>query len=87
MYAEGPCMNASQSQRRLKISFQLCTCPVGFQSKGSESNCECECDSLLSPYIDKCNSITGLIVRGSNIWITFVKNNSNSTSYLIYPYD
>ena len=31
LYPEGPCRNATLSQRRISVIFLPCTCPVGFQ--------------------------------------------------------
>ena len=52
IHAEGPCKDATLSQRKVKINFTACECPIGFQPKVSDNtNCECECDSKLNKYI------------------------------------
>ena len=49
------------------------------------TRCECTCDSELEPYVRRCNSSAGTLLRESNFWLTYV-NESNSTGYLKYPY-
>ena len=93
LYAEGPCRNTSRSQRTVSVSFKPCNCPIGFQPKNMERkqiNCECVCDSKLSPCITDgdCNYLTESLSRKGNFWITYVDNSSrdNSSDYLIYPH-
>ena len=88
LYAEGPCRNASHSQKRVYVSFLHCECPYGFQAIGTENKCECSCDLKLEPYVSGCNSTTKLLARDSSAWISYYDsgNNSNSSGYLIYPY-
>ena len=50
LYAEGPCRNAERSQSRVLVTFQPCTCPIGFQPNYETNDCVCVCDSRLSPY-------------------------------------
>ena len=83
LYASGPCGDKGISKLQLEINFLPCTCPVGFQpSKKNSSNCECDCDAQLLPFISKCNASTDLIIRNSDVWITAISN----TSYLIFPH-
>ena len=85
LYAEGPCRNASRSQKIIHVSFRDCECPIGFQRDQSENNCQCSCDSNLVQYIYRCNSATKLLTRDSSAWISYI-NDSNSSGYLIYHY-
>ena len=92
LYADGPCRNASMSQRRVNINFLPCDCPIGFQPKNTEKNpisCECVCDSKLSPYITgtNCNYQNKSVTRNGNFYITVINNGTdNSSGYLIYPH-
>ena len=92
LYAEGPCKNIGISQFNLYITFLNCTCPIGFQQRLTEANnnCECECDSILHPYITSCNYSTKSLLRYGNFWIAYLNDtesdNSDDYNYLIYPY-
>lgn len=92
LFADGPCKDAIPSQKRFKIHFTPCKCPVGFQPKLSQpTRCECECDSKLDKYISGCNPLTAELVRRGNSWIAWIKTSQNATKssdnyhYLIYP--
>ena len=89
IYADGPCRNASRSQKTVNVKFLNCFCPVGFQPKNPEKNatsCECVCDSKLKQYVSNCTNQT--LTRVGNIWITYLNdtNVTNDYDYLIYPY-
>ena len=93
LYADGPCRNASKSQRRVHIAFQTCTCPIGFEPKNVNNDCICVCDSRLSPYFteadNNCNVQTQSLTRHGNIWIGFFNDTGkdhNCSGFLIYPY-
>ena len=93
LYAEGPCRNASRSQRRVYVTFLPCICPIGFQPNQDaiRKNCECVCDSKLSPFFtgSNCNHQTESLVRSGNFWIDFINDTNdvdNSSGYLIYPH-
>ena len=48
LYADGPCKNATLSQKKVNVTFKICTCPPGFQpNKLDKSNCICDCDSKI----------------------------------------
>ena len=89
LYPNGPCGSATLSTSHVTIQFIACTCPVGFEplshSKTS-TRCECVCDSVLSPYITKCNLTTSSILRkDTNSWITYI-NDTDAHDYVIYPH-
>ena len=89
LYADGPCKNASKSQKIINITFKNCTCSAGFQPNPSESKCSCICDPKLRPYITNCNSSTETVERDGNFWITYMHNASDPDDegeYFIYPY-
>ena len=96
MYPDGPCRNQSMSQRRVSIEFLPCSCPIGFQPVKNTvttpiNNCECECNSILSPFFtgSKCDAQTGILIREDTSWINFI-NDSGVSGYLIYshcPFD
>jgi hypothetical protein len=80
LFAEGSC---GQSVRQVKIIFNNCTCPIGFQPSNSDTTCICECESSLTDYIIGCNESTSSIVKqGVNVWIAYV-NESNLTNGLV----
>ena len=85
LFADGPCGSSTLSTGQLYIEFSDCTCPVGFQPLDSDTRCECDCDSELSPYITNCNSTTKSLVRvNTNSWITHI-NDTDPTGYIIHP--
>ena len=90
LFADGPCGSAALSTSHITIHFKECTCPVGFEplsNNKSSTRCVCVCDSNLSPYITDCNHATTSVFRlGTNSWITYHTNNSDSPGYVIYPY-
>ena len=57
---------------------QLLMCPVGFTLQSGV----CDCDLILSSYIDKCYIDISAIQRPANTWIT-AHTQANNTKYLI----
>ena len=93
LYADGPCGSATLSTSHVSIQFVNCTCPVGFEplsNNPSMTNCECVCDSQLSPHITTCNATTSLLQRiNTNSWIAYV-NDTDPPGYVIHlncPFD
>ena len=90
MHAEGPCKNAPLSQRKVKVQFSPCVCPVGFQPiLPEESRCVCNCDAALNSYVTDCNPETKMLTRKGNAWITYINvtgSNECGHAYLIYPH-
>ena len=85
LFADGPCGSSTLSTRQLYIEFSDCTCTVGFQPLDSDTRCECDCDSKLSPHITSCNSTTKSLVRvNTNSWITHI-NDTDPPGYVIHP--
>ena len=58
---------------------QLLPCPVGFTLQDGI----CDCDPILSEYIDKCFIDHSNVRCPPNTWITALKQTSNNTKYLI----
>ena len=56
---------------------QLLPCPIGFTLQSGA----CDCDPILSPYIDECNIDYSAVIRPASTWITAV--HINNTEYLI----
>lgn len=84
VYADGPCKDAQPSQQTVKIEFLPCSCPIGFQPKPDvTTECGCECDKKLYPYITECDYQSKTLVREGSYWVSPV---NNSNDYLIYPY-
>ena len=90
LFADGPCGSSTSSIRYVDILFANCTCPVGFQPSNSGIQCQCICDTRLSPYLTNCNSTTNSIIRhDTNSWITYI-NDTVPPGYVTYslcPYD
>ena len=88
IYAEGPCKDATLSQKEVQINFIACECPIGFQPKVSDNtNCVCECDSKIIKYIKSCDFETKSILRKGSPWISYISSyGSASRVYLIYPH-
>ena len=90
LYPEGPCGNATLSQRRIYVALLPCTCPIGFQPKDLDvksTSCTCVCDSKLHKYVSdpNCSPQTETLTRKTNFWITHMQYN-NSSGYLVYPH-
>ena len=88
LYAsDGPCKDAELSSATVEILFLKCSCPIGLQeSRMNSTNCTCDCHSDVSPYIEYCDSNTGLLTkqRQTRAWISYI-NETNLTGYLVYP--
>lgn len=90
LYPEGPCKNATRSQKTINIAFLKCRCSIGFSPNVSmTSSCSCVCDPKLQQYIINCNTSTHSLKRDGNFWITYIFRNTSNLSeggdYLIYP--
>ena len=86
LHVEGPCKDTELSKRRIEIEFYSCSmCPVGFEPLTKSTRCECTCDSTLEPYVTKCNSSTGVLLRESNFWLAYF-NDTELVGYLLYPF-
>jgi predicted outer membrane repeat protein len=90
LYPEGPCKNATRSQKTIDILFLKCRCPIGFSPNVSmKSRCSCVCDPKLQQYITNCNTSTHSLRRDGNFWIAYIFRNASNLSeggdYLIYP--
>ena len=87
MYPQGPCKDANYSRSVINIKFKNCTCPFGFQPKGSElSDCVCECNTELLNCISDCNPQNATLVRKSSCWFNHISNGSSGHQYVIYQY-
>ena len=87
LFAHGACRNSAPSMRHLNIQFLNCTCPIGFEmSTNKLSECECICDSKLSPYITNCNHSTKslLLRKNINAWIGY-SDDTDPPGYIIHP--
>ena len=70
---------ASKTERIIEAFYvNLSTCPVGFILQSGI----CDCDPILSPYIDKCYLDYSSISRPPNTWIP-AHTQTNNTKYLI----
>ena len=83
LYADqGPCKNLGLSSVTIKLKFDYCNCPIGFQRSGDANKCECICDPTLEPYVTVYDSSS--FVRKKNVWINYTSNGSGYM-YLIHP--
>ena len=87
LFAEGPCGNADQSQRTLKINFYNgCHCPIGFIPQDSDADCTCQCDSRLKNLTMSrfdCDILAKILIRTGDYWLGY---DNNSRDYLIYSH-
>jgi predicted outer membrane repeat protein len=85
LFAEGPCKDSVISRRSVTIRFLDCTCSIGFEPYPSDSECECVCNSTLSPYITKCDTSTSSVSRANTTsWITYI-NDTDPPGFMIHP--
>ena len=88
VYAEGPCGDDRISNLNIDVHIVGCLCPPGFMPENRSTGCDCVCDNrdkIFSKYIKICNSTTESVIRKGIFWIAYI-NDTNSSSYLIYPY-
>ena len=67
----------------LLITFENCTCPVGFHvNEHNRTSCECECDPRINPYKEQCNLVS--VIRNSEAqgWIRYDTENG----FLFHPF-
>ena len=88
--AVGPCGNAYASQRRVKVEFVNCTCPIGFQPATSvQTNCECECHSNLTNFVstENCFPSSGTFKPNTKTWISYTNSMTEPNDYylLVHP--
>ena len=83
---EGPCKDTEKSQARVTLNYQCNNCPIGFEIDESIDSCHCDCDSQLWPHFTNCSGY--LLVRDSNVWVTYINESEDSShyQYLIHPY-
>ena len=88
VFADGPCGSSLFSTKHVQVHFLDCTCLIGFKpSEKTPTNCQCDCDPLLSPYIVNCDySSTSLVRVDTKSWITYVNDSDHSPGYVIHPY-
>ena len=96
LYAEGPCGDAKRFERRIRIKFKECSCPVGFQRDDTVPNsCICNCHQNITSLVENCNSTTVSFIRKQNSWISYINmstNSDNTSTYFLLahqhcPYD
>ena len=85
--SDGPCKDAELSTLTVSVTFQPCSCPIGFTPSDVVGGiaCECICDSQISPYVTYCNSTTQSFKRAINVWLSYI-NSTNSSGYLVHQY-
>ena len=83
---EGPCKDTEKSQARVTLKYQCNKCPIGFERDETIDSCHCDCDSQLRPHFTNCSGY--LLVRDSNVWVTYINESEDSShyQYLIHPY-
>jgi predicted outer membrane repeat protein len=81
LYADGPCRDADPSTLTINVTFLPCTCPLGFEHivRGNDTDCVCDCNSLISDHIQECDVTTESFVRKDSSWISYVFQNNKST--------
>ena len=89
VFAGGPCRNQGISKQDVHLTFEPCTCPIGFEFDNTNKiNCSCECDRKLASFVNNCYLKDETIELKSNVWIEYV-NSTNITDYVIHacPFD
>ena len=80
LFADGPCRDADPSRLTVGVTFSPCTCPIGFEHTiNDDTDCVCECNSLISEHIEDCNITSESFVRKDSSWISHVTTNNQST--------
>ena len=95
LHADGPCSNANKSLSYVRVRFNNCDCPIGFQRDINQlTTCECTCHDNITKLVKNCNSSTETFIRKQNSWISYVSldESENITSYYLLthqhcPYD
>ena len=77
IYADGPCKDLGISPLKVRVNFDPCNCPSGFEpSDDIDDRCVCVCQrNLLSLSFIKesnCNSTSLSIIRNKPFWISFM---------------
>ena len=89
IYADGPCSSRGVSKKTINIFFLPCTCPVGFQSSPSETDCICKCNrNLIRHQITSCSAENETILVEVNQWVG-VSSYANGRGIVIHdcPFD
>ena len=89
IHAEGPCDHLGISTASITITFNDCTCPLGFHVVIEKNmTCKCDCDSKLYQHLSVCslNMTVTVFRRNDNVWIGYFEQYSG---YVIYqcPFD
>ena len=89
IHAEGPCDQMGISMASITITFNDCTCPLGFHVVIEKNmTCKCDCDSKLYQHLSECslNMTVTVFRRNDNVWIGYFEQYSG---YVIYqcPFD
>ena len=93
LYPDGPCGDKGKSKFSVNIFVSDCTCPPGFMTADTDTDCACVCDTryeLFSRHIQECNATTETVVRKGQFWITYLNDSDDEDSmispYFIYPF-
>ena len=89
IHADGPCDQLGIPTASITITFNDCTCPLGFHVANEKDNaCECKCDLKLHQHLSECSLNTTVTVfrREDSVWIGYFEQYSG---YVIYrcPFD
>ena len=78
LYADGPCKDLGISALKIRINFDPCLCPIGFEPESEvKERCICRCHHIILlkrvfPDIE-CNSKTLLVTRKHDYWLSTTK--------------
>ena len=75
-------LTASSYSNKIHDAFyvELLPCPIGFILQNGI--CDCDCDPVLSPYIDQCYIDYSAIRRPANTWITAYSQTNNNKCFI-----
>ena len=77
---DSACEDSGLSRSTIKIEFNPCNCPLGFQEVRSD-NCTCECHEIIKQYVHMCEPLNHTFQKKQNSWI----GHFNDSGYLVYP--
>ena len=85
LYATGPCQDIGISKFKLPITFEKCTCPIGFQPLATKDDCSCGCHQQIKALVKTCKQSSESLLRQGDFWLNSMTG-IDTIHYLIYPH-
>ena len=91
IYVDGPCGNGTESSVKVNVNVEECQCPPGFMPDYSSTDCDCQCDEMLSEKFE-CNFTARSIIKQNEYWLGYLNdskadNSSKSPFFYHCPLD